>query len=256
MAARKESSRLRRRRALIFALLCAGLLGAAAVVPFADAGKKAATIGKTKHTPKPLCPAKPPENKPAAGTKKSCSVVGSVTGFQLKADGTPHLMRAPKGGKIVAWAVNISKPNKIERNAFGGLNFFGTKKFGKEATARIGVITPKKKGKYKLLRQSPTVKLDQAFGEFHYITLNKPLKIKKGQIVALTVPTWIPALGSPNDKSGSWRASTGAKKCVRGNNARQRAIDARPQTKVGSSRSYGCIYNARLLYWAYYVPGS
>jgi hypothetical protein len=252
MASRKESPR--RGRALAFAGVCAALVAAAALAPFASAGKKASVLGHTKNAPKPLCPAKPPENKPNQGTKRACSVVGSVTGFQLKANGVRHLTRAPKTGKIVAWAVDISKPNKIERNAFGALNFFGTKKFGKEATGRIGVITPKKKGKYKLLRQSPTAKLDQAFGELHYITLNKPLKIKKGQIVALTVPTWIPALGAANDKTTSWRASTGAKKCVRGNNARQRAIDARPQTKVGSSRSYGCIYNARLLYWAYYVP--
>src|SRR5262245_61577332 len=143
MPLRKESSRLRRRRALIFAVLCAALVGAATMVPLADAGKRASVIGKTKHTPRPLCPAKPPENQPNPGTKKSCSVVGSVTGFQLKADGVHSLMKAHKTGKIVAWAVNISKPNKIERNAFGALNFFGTKKYGKEATARIGVIVPK-----------------------------------------------------------------------------------------------------------------
>jgi hypothetical protein len=43
---------------------------------------------------------------------------------------------------------------------------------------------------------------------------------------------------------------------VRGSDAqrRARAIAARPQTKIGSSRSYGCIYTDRLLYWAYYVP--
>jgi hypothetical protein len=257
MAPRKATPQRRRGRALAFAALAAGIIALAAIAPFADAGStKPKVIGKTKQTPRPLCPARPPENKPNPGTKFPCSVVGSVTGFQLKGDGEHHLMRARQSGTIVAWAVSLSKPNKIERKAFGAKDFFGTKKLGSSATARIAVLTPKKKGKYKLLRQSPTVKLDQAFGEYHYITLDKPLKIKKGQIVGLTVPTWLPALGHPAGNDNSWRASTGRKKCVRGSDAqrRARAIAARPQTKIGSSRSYGCIYTDRLLYWAYYVP--
>ena len=104
-------------------------------------------------------------------------------------------MRAPKTGKLVAWAVKLGKPNKTERNTFGSPDFFGNKQYGKEPTARIGVLVPKKKGNYKLVRQSPTVQLGQATGEMHYITLNTPLKIKKGQILALTTPTWVPALG-------------------------------------------------------------
>ena len=100
---------------------------------------------------------------------------------------------------------------------------------------------------------------EQSFGELHYVTLNAPMKIKKGQIVALTTQTWVPALASqPFAKKSSWRASVGKKKCLHPglpqNVARRRAIAARPQTKVGSERSYGCIYTDRLIYWAYYVP--
>src|SRR5690242_20551812 len=89
MASRKESPR--RGRALAFAGVCAALVAAAALAPFASAGKKASVLGHTKNAPKPLCPAKPPENKPNQGTKRACSVVGSVTGFQLKANGVRHL---------------------------------------------------------------------------------------------------------------------------------------------------------------------
>jgi hypothetical protein len=251
MAPRKESRERRWRRAVAFAALLAGLVAAAALAPLADAGnKKPHVLGKVQHNPKPLCPQKPPENQNPASVTRPCFVIGSVTGFELKADGQRHVMRAPRSGKLVAWAVRLGKPNKTERNTFGSPKFFGTKRYGKEPTARIGVLAARKKGKYKLVRQSPTVQLGQAAGELHYITLDKPLKIKKGQLLALTTQTWVPALVTTQyAPQSSWRASRAPKKC--GNNA---ALDARPQTKLGSTRSYGCIFTARLLYWGYYVP--
>jgi hypothetical protein len=242
----------RRRRTIAFAALCAGVVAIAAVTPFADAGNtKAKVIGQVKHNPKPLCPQKPAENQNPPVVKRPCFVIGSVTGFQLKADGKHHIMRATKTGKLVAWAVKLGKPNKTERNTFGSMKFFGSKKYGKEPTGRISIIAPKKHGKFKLIRQSPTVQLGQAAGELHYITLNKPLKIKKGQILALTTQTWIPSLITTQyAPQSSWRASRAPKKCGNG-----KALDARPQTKVGSIRDYGCIFTARLMYWGYYVPG-
>jgi hypothetical protein len=253
MATRTETSS-RRRGATAFAALCAGVLGAAATLaPSADAGNtKPHVLGQTKNTPRALCPQQPSESQNPTTINRPCFVIGSVTGFELKADGERHVMRAPTGGKIVSWAVQLAKPNKLERNAFGAQNFFGTKRYGKEATGRIGVLAARKKGTYKLVRQSPTVKLDQSFGEFHYVTLDKPLKIKKGEVVALTTQTWIPALTtSQYAPQSTWRASRNAKKC----NGKANAINATPQTKVGSIRGYGCIFTARLLYWAYYVPG-
>jgi hypothetical protein len=252
----KTQTRRRRRGAIAFAALCACVLGAvAALAPLAaGAGKgntKPHVLGQTKHTPRALCPQQPSESQNPTTITRPCFVIGSVTGFELKADGERHVMRAPTAGKIVAWAVQLAKPNTLERNAFGGRNFFGTKRYGKEATGRIGILAARKKGTYKLVRQSPTVKLDQSFGEFHYITLDKPLTIKKGELVALTTQTWIPVLTTAQfAPQSTWRASRNAKKC----NGKANAINAAPQTKVGSIRSYGCIFTARLLYWAYYVP--
>jgi hypothetical protein len=246
MAPASDSRGRRRRSARLFAALCAGAIAAAALAPLADAGnKKAKQIGFSGKPPSPLCP-------------KNCIVTGSVTGFQLKALGQHHVMRAPTGGKVVAWAIDLGSPNKMQRNAFGSQNFFGTKAFGKSITGRIGILKPRRGGRYKLVRESPIVKLDQAFGEFHYVTLKRPLKIKKGQIAALTTPTWLPALVTSDFVNGStWRASRRKGKCS-GNTisqTRRLAVNARPQMKVGSTRQYGCIYTDTLLYWAYYVPG-
>ena len=253
MAPVRHNSSRRGRRAFTFAAVCACLSAAAvALVPLADAGnQKAKVLGDVKHNPKPLCPQKPPENQNPAVVKRPCFVIGSVTGFELKAEGEHHVMRATQSGKLVAWAVKLGKPNKTERNTFGSPKFFGTKQYGKEPTGRISVLAAKKKGTYKLVRQSPTVQLGQATGELHYITLNKPLKIKKGQILGITTQTWLPSLVTTQySPHSSWRASRAPKKC--GNN---QALKARPQTKVGSVRDYGCIFTARLMYWGYYVPG-
>jgi hypothetical protein len=254
MAPASDSRGSRRRAAGAFALLCAAsIAGAAALAPLADAGNsKPKKIGYHGKAPSPLCPQQPPEKQHPGTITRPCFVTGSVTGFQLKANGRHHVTEAPSGGKIVAWSIDLGKPNMTERNAFGSSKFFGTKLYGKEATARIGILGQKKHGRYKLLRESPTVKLDQAFGELHYITLNKPLRIKKGQIVALTTPTWVPSLITNQFVTGStWRASRPKDKC----SGRKNAIDAHPQTKVGSTRTYGCIFTDTLLYWAYYVPG-
>jgi hypothetical protein len=247
MAPATDSRGSRCRSAVAFALLCAAaVVAATALSPLASAkNQKAKQIGFTGNRPAPLCP-------------KNCIVTGSVTGFQLKANGQHHVMRAPSGGKIVAWAIDLGSPNKTARNAFGAQDFFGTKAYGKATTARIGILKRRKGGRYKLVRESPTVKLDQAFGELHYVTLNRPLKIKKGQIVALTTPTWIPALTTSDFvKGSSWRASRRKGKCTGHtiSQTRRLAIAARPQMKIGSTRQYGCIYTDTLLYWAYYVPG-
>jgi hypothetical protein len=256
-----ESRGCRRRSAGAFALLCAGAIAAAAALaPLADAGNtKPKRLGMKGHVPRPLCPQRPPESQHPATVTRPCIVTGSVTGFQLKANGQHHVMRAPTAGKIVSWAIDLGRPNETERNAFGAQDFFGTKAFGKHAVARIAILKPRKHGTYKLLRVSPNVKLDQAFGELHFVTLERPLKIKKGQIVALTTPTWVPALVTNQFvQNSTWRASRKKGKCSgkTPEQTRRLAIEARPQTKIGSTRQYGCIFTDTLLYWAFYVPGA
>ena len=90
------------------------------------------------------------------------------------------------------------------------------------------------------------------FGHRETFTLTDPLKMKKGDFVALTIPTWAPSFAStsaPGRTSGAPAAST-----VRAT-APTTIKTGKPQQKVGSEREYGCDYRgARLLYWAYYTP--
>jgi hypothetical protein len=237
-----------RRRALsavAFAILCAGLI-AGGIVSSAGA-TSAKVLGKTKHTPPPACP------KDTASDP--CSAVGRVTAFMRTADGEKFPFQVRRNGKIVAYALDLSRPNQKQRSFFGKV--FKSHRFGKAPTARIAVIKQNRQNrkKYKLLRQSPTVNLSGALGRKELFTLDKPLRIRKGQTVALTVPTWVSNFGLKNVSSAGnqWRASRKKGEC---NTSKiPIAKKSRPQQKVGSIRRYDCDYTgARLLYWAYYVP--
>jgi hypothetical protein len=253
--ARITSDESHGRRTLRVCAAVVVLLGLCAAVALAGArpdpasAARAKTIGKTKGTPKSQCP-KPPRN---------CQAVGRLTGFQLRATGARNLFAVPRAGQLVGWSVDLTqKPKPSQMRFFGKL--YDHKPFGSTPTARIAVLKHKGGKKYKLKSQGAVVDLTDFIGERPIITLGSPLPVKKGDIVALTLPTWTSsfAVGAPPGQN-SWRASRAGNACEIGTEGRQRKNlrKSKPQEEEGSTRSYGCVYRgARLLYWGYYVPGS
>lgn len=220
------------------AIVLAGALAAAlAAGAVEQAGAvKAKTIGETKDTPDPICP------------KKPCQAVGSVTSFQAQADGEKGLFKIRAVGHIVAWSVDLARPDAEQRDFFS--DFYRDKKFGTDPQAAIAIIRNVTGTKYKLRKQSSIVELSRDLGTKPLITLNRPLKVQPGDIVALTMPTWLPAFAIKQSMETVWRASRSPKKC-----GPEDSKEGDPQTEVGEIRRYGCRYSeARLLYWAYFVP--
>jgi hypothetical protein len=207
-----------------------------------DAKPGKAVLGATPHVPNPVCPTPAGENPPA---DKVCQGLGRVTGYQVEADGrhNPYKVRQP--GSIVAWGVDLGDPNKEERD------FFETQldKSG-PASARLAVLKPKGDAVYKLVKQSPVVQLQSSLGEDMVITLNDPLKVRKGMIVGITTTTYVPNLAlRGTSTSDLWRASRPDGQCT-GEEALLN--QSRPQQKVGGKRPYECDYKGvRLLYSAY-----
>lgn len=237
------------RRAMAFATLCALLVVAVALAATAGAARTR-TLGKTRHTPPPDCP--------TDTAAHPCEAIGSVTGFQRVADGEKHPFVADRDGKIVAYALDLSHPNKDQRDFFGSL--FKGGQFGMAPSARIAVLRHVERRKYKLLRESRAVNVNSSMGHTEVFTLDKPLSIRKGRIVALTVPTWASNFAAPVSRNkNQWRASRGKGNCqpksASSQDVQAFANKSAPQQKVGSTRNYGCDYKgARILYWAYYVP--
>ena len=176
--------------------------------------------------------------------------MGSVSGFQMVADGDRGVFKARENGWIVGWAIDISDPKRSQKNFFG--DFYQSPTFGMQPTARISVIKRRDERNYKLKAQSPVVTLGTVLGTRQTFTLNNPLKIRKGEFLGLTIPTWSPSFAVGLSGSNNvWRSSREAGKCSGTGNIKA----GKAQQKVGSVRSYGCDYTtARLLYWGYYTP--
>ncbi len=133
----------------------------------------------------------------------------------------------------------LGKPNATQ------VKFFNANEGG-ASEAGIAILRAQKKPNltYKLIAQSPPVKLQSYFGKTAQFPLERTIAVKKGDIVALTVPTWAPALALGFGKDTSWRASRSKSQCA--------STSAQStQTAIGSAVQYFCLYQtARLTYSA------
>ncbi len=244
----ETKSTLRRVWSLIAA---AALLAALVVVASPGAADSAPlrviVLGQTPETPQPSCPGKTENNIPVS----ECLVEGHITAFQSIADGVARPYEAPFEGKIVAWSIALAKPSsastKTTTDEVGFFNDF----FGAPSQARIGILRPVEDSKppqYKLVRQSPLEVLDPYFGSTPVFALDHPLTVLKGQVVALTIPTWAPMFAiNVSDEENTWRGSRLPDHCI----AREDIQGGHPQQGVGKIKTYGCYYSgARLLYTA------
>lgn len=232
----KSAPQLNTSRSIAAAFLTALLIAGFALVlgsgsDSADAAKSKSTVlGGSTTMQDPLCP-------------ENCQVIPSVNGIQkmLPTGGSPY--RATANGKITAWKLFLGKPDKADRAALNA-------RFGSPPQAAITILQPiktKQGTKFRLQRKSPVEGLNRELGGIATFKLDKPLRIKKGQYVALAVPTWAPAFADGLKSSQyAWRASRQPRKCGAGQ------IDqSRSQLKVGSKRFYACNFKgSRLLFTA------
>ncbi len=202
-------------------LLCALVVPAAAPATLTEVG----VIPPTTPETVPSCPASP------------CLAVSRTTGFQVKVATVENPLTAPRSGTIVAWTIMLGKPNATQ------VAFFNANEGG-PSEAGIAVLRPQRKPNltYKLIAQSPPVKLQPYFGKTAQFPLTTTLAVKKGDVVALTVPSWAPALALGFAKNTSWRASRQKSECS--STSTQTA-----HTQIGTSVQYFCLYQtARLTY--------
>jgi hypothetical protein len=224
------SANVRRRAAI--AVLATGCL-VLAVSQFgssagaASASKTTVVLGQTATTPDPSCPSLP------------CQAVGSVTGFQVSNGQAQQPFRISRNGKVKSWTLTLAQPTNSQRNFFNG--FFGTPPEARLAILRriAGTDPPR----YNLRSQGAIHVLSPYLGQT--VRFGANLKVEKGDIIALTVPTWASAFAQGLSANNVWRASREPGKCTNSTDVRQ----GEPHQKVGTRATYGCKYStARLLY--------
>jgi hypothetical protein len=168
-----------------------------------------------------------------------CLAVSRTTGFQVKVGTERNILGAPRAGTIVAWTITLGDPNATQ------IKYFETNEGG-PAEAGIAILAPQRKPNltYKLVAQSPLVKLTPYFGKTAQFPLETTIPIKKGYVIALTVPTWAPALALGFGNDTSWRASRPKAGC-------KTTSSQTAQTEIGTAVQYYCLYQtARLTYSA------
>ena len=95
---------------------------------------------------------------------------------------------------------------------------------------------------YKLIASGPTGEAAAYFGQTAQFPLPTSIPVKKGELVALTVPTWAPALALNFANATSWRASRSKAECT------STSTQTGPHP-IGTSVQYYCLYQtARLTY--------
>jgi hypothetical protein len=202
-------------------LTAAATLAAAAVCA-APASAKIIEVGRTDAAP--ACPASP------------CLALSRTTGYQVKVGDTRGAFTIPADGQLVAWSIALGTPSKKQ-------SAFFTKGLGGAPSAGISLLRPGDHVYSRVMASGPIEQLQPYFGQTVQFPLATSIPVKKGWVVALTVPTWAPALTPLLTDHSAWRASRPAKKCS--DTATQTA-----QLNRLDLAQYNCLYKARLTYSA------
>jgi hypothetical protein len=203
---------------------CAALL-AAAVAPASAAVIEVGSTTESQATPS--CPS-------------PCIAISRTTGYQTKVGAIRGAYRVPANGRIVAWTIALGAPGPEQ------VQFFDNG-FGGPASAGIAVIKKGKKRAAKVMNVSSIRPLAPFFGQVVQFPLARGMYVKRGWVVALTVPTWAPALSVGLPADHTWRAS-------RLSRPEDQCLDTETQTAQRRKlvdTVFGCAYEtARLTYTA------
>jgi len=182
-------------------------------------------VGHTQTDTTPSCPASP------------CQAVSRTTGFQVRMGEERDTFIVPQPGRIVAWTITLGTPDEQQTSFF-------EENLGGPARAGITVLRTDKRNFGRVVGRSGVRNLKPYFGTRVQFALDQSIPVEAGYRVALTVPTWAPALAVGLGADTSWRASRGKGDCE--DTSAQTA-----QLQDNQLAQYFCLYRtARLTYTA------
>lgn len=216
-------------------LLVSGAMAALLALP-APASARIVELGSGAEAANPSCPADP------------CEAAVRVTALQGRAAGgpkNPYYIR--RDGYIVAFTLQLAQPT-VEQ-----IDFFRDN-FGSPSQVRLSVLrrgeTRRTRLNYRLVSQTDLFDLDDYFGSSPTFVLPEPLRVRKTNWIAITVPTWAPIFANNLTRGDWWRSSRAKNSCDPPRSLRQFALG-----ELRSVNVFGCTYSgARLTYTATYVP--
>ena len=216
-------------------LLVIPVLAAALALP-ASAHARIVELGSVAEAANPSCPADPCE-----AAVRVTALQGSMAGGRKN----PYYIR--RDGYIVAFTVALAQPTQEQ------IDFFNDN-FGSPAQLRLSVLrrgdTRRTRLNYRLIAQSELFEVDRYLGSSPTFVLTEPLRVRKTNWIAITVPTWAPMFANNLGRDDWWRSSRAKGSCDPPRSLRQFALEDLREVNV-----FGCTYTgARLMYTATYVP--
>jgi hypothetical protein len=213
--------------AAVFALV-SGLAAASASAQIVEIGATATPVVA------PSCP-------PGVQTANCFIILTRTTALQTVSDSVALPTKVKKAGWVVAFSVglsNLTTNAKTEKSLIHGLD----QAYGGTPQVALTVLKPGPKNKYTVAAESPIFHVEPYLGSVFQFPLSlpptfsafNPLPVARGDVIALTVPTWAPIL------SYNLTASKFAYRQSRSTGCKVAATTQTAQLTVGASTTYGC----------------
>jgi hypothetical protein len=170
----------------------------------------------------------------------NCFVVTRTTALQVRTGAVRYPTTAPRSGRVVAFTLQLGSLNDRQ------IHFFNST-YGGTSRVQIAVLRERPRRTFDVVATTGIFKIQPYFGTTVTFPLKTTLPVRKGDVIALTVPTWAPVLAVNLPQENGWRAS-------RADNCRD-LLTQTAQMTVESSTQYKCLYQtARVTYSATLIP--
>jgi hypothetical protein len=221
-----------------FSLAIAAGLSALGLIAPSGASAQIVELGQTASSPiaAPACP--------SGVSPANCFIILTrTTAVQTLTSSVVNPTKVTKDGWIVAFTLGLSKLSPVAKTELSFLHELDTA-YGGTPQVILTVLRPGPNNKYTVVSQSGTYHLIPFLGQVLQEPLSLPpsfstftaLKVKAGDVIGLTVPTWAPVL------SYNLAANKYAYRQSRKANCKKAAGSETAQTTLGQSQQYLCNY--------------
>jgi hypothetical protein len=176
----------------------------------------------------PVCPANvKPQN--------CIFVMTRVTALETLTNGGGNPTTVKQSGLLVGFTVGLAQ---LASNPTTAASFTKTlnARYGGPPEAQVTVLKPGRNNRWTVAGQGPVVQLQRYLGYVVQFPLTRPIPVRAGDAIALTVPTWAPILSyNLSPKLYSYRQS-------RSFNCKSVGAQQNAQTRIGATTTYACSY--------------
>jgi hypothetical protein len=138
---------------------------------------------------------------PANVQPKDCTILlTQVTAYETLRDGVVNPDMVKHSGVISSFTLGLAPSSLVTPAIFAAKNVQYGGPPEAQLTALIPTGTPTNPS-FRVAAQTAVVKLHSEFGKVAEFPLLTPLPVVKGEIIALTVPTWAPVLSIQQDST-------------------------------------------------------